>query len=86
MQNDADGDIAAADPFAEESHAEASRQREADEPPKWGDADEGGAGRAGKADMRQRVTREGLTAHHQKNADQSRHHRHDPGGGKCIWS
>ena len=66
------------------SHDDAGGEREADQAPQRREADQAGAGRAGKADMRQRVAGEGLPAHHQEIADNARHHRDDAGGGEGV--
>ena len=76
--------IASGEPLAERAHADARRQREADHPPDRRDADQHRAGRAGEADVRERVAGEGLTAHHQKIADNPRQHRDDPRRRECV--
>ena len=66
------------------AHHDAGGEREAEQAPQRREPDQAGAGRAGKADMRERVAGEGLPAHHQEIADDARHHRHDAGGGEGI--
>ena len=66
------------------AHHDAGGEREAEQAPERRQPDQPGAGRAGKADMRERVAGEGLPAHHQEIADNARHHRHDAGGGEGI--
>ncbi len=67
-----------------ETHGDAAGDGEADEAPQGRQADQAGAGRAGETDMRQRVAGEGLSAHHQEEADQPRHHGDDAGGGEGV--
>ena len=83
-QHHADGDIALAQALAEHTHADAGRDGEADQPPHRSDADQHRAGRAGKADMRQRVAGEGLSAQHQEIADQPGDDRGDAGCGERV--
>ncbi len=83
-QHHADGDIAAAEPLAHESHADAGGDREADQPPDRRQADQDRAGRAGKADMAERMTGKSLPAQHQEIAHQSRHDGRHAGGGERI--
>jgi hypothetical protein len=52
--------------------------------PQRREPDQAGAGRAGKADMRQRVAGKRLPAHHQEVADNAGHHGDDAGGGEGI--
>ena len=50
-------------------------ERHGDQAPERRDADQHRAGGAGEADMRQRMTGEGLCAQHQEEADQAADHR-----------
>ena len=80
-QHHADGDVAAADALAHQSHADPGGDRETDQSPDRGHADQDGAGRPGKADMAERVTGKSLPAQHQEIAHQSRDDgRHACGG------
>ncbi len=83
-QYDADGDVAIADAFRERAHGDTGSEREADQSPQRREADQSGAGRAGKADMRERVAGKGLPAHHQEKADQPGDHRDNASGLKGI--
>ena len=55
---------------------------EADEAAERRQAEQHRAGRAGEADMRQRVAGEGLAAQHEEEADRPGENRRDPGGGE----
>ena len=68
-EHDADRDVPLRQFFAHETHENAGGDRHRDQAPEWRDADEHGARRAGEADMRQRVTGEGLPAQNQEIAD-----------------
>ena len=82
-QHKADGDIAVG-LFADQADAEAGGHGEDGEPEERREADQYRAGGAGKADMRQRVTGEGLAAQNKEIADAARDNRHDGRGGEGI--
>src|SRR5438552_4112568 len=61
-QDDADGDVAATQAFAEQSHHNRRRQRKTEQPPEWTCADEHRACRSGKSDVRQGMAGKGEMA------------------------
>ena len=83
-QNDTNRYISVADAVTECAHHNAGRERKAKQAPQRRQPDQSGAGGAGETDMRQRVTGKRLPAHHQKIADDARHHGDDAGGGESI--
>src|SRR5271169_1382745 len=83
-QHDADGDIAAGDPLTKHPHSDAGAEREADEAPDRREPDQSSASRTSEADMRERMARESLAAHHEEKADDPRNDRDDAGGSKRI--
>ena len=83
-EDDADRHVAIADALTERAHYDPGCEGEGEQAPQRREADQTGAGRAGKADMRQRVAGESLPAHHQEITDKAGHHRNDAGGGERI--
>ena len=69
-----------AEALAEQPHGDAGGEREAEQAPQRREPEQRGAGRPGKADVRERVAGEGLPAQHQEIADQAGDHRDDAGG------
>ena len=62
-------------PLAEKTHADSRGERKSDKAGQRREADKQRAGRAGEADMRQRMAGERLPAQHQEEPDRSGQHR-----------
>ena len=71
-QHHADRHIASAQSFAEQPHGEARQHREAKHARERREAEQHRAGRAGKADVGQRVAGKSLAAQYEEKADHAR--------------
>ncbi len=70
-QHHADRDVPLRQPLAHQAHGDAGRDGHQHQAPEWRNADQERAGRAGEADMRQRVAGKRLAAQHQEIADRA---------------
>ncbi len=78
-QHHADRHVALGELFAEQPHADAGNEGEADEAGERRKAEQHRPGRAGEADMGERMAGEGLAAQHKKEAD-----RRPPAPPRCL--